>query len=156
MSAREQDIERLPFIGRRDLGEPGPPRHFWKVRSLGDGFADCALGGEYALAYLQFEAAQDGKLLLPWIVADMPRELTQLEIGFLSLVGEAAAAGLHRAEALEAHYRESRNGWRPGAPVVSGEQKPMIALARLWAAEALAARQRRLPATGRPAAGRRR
>jgi hypothetical protein len=104
-----QNIQHLPFIGRRDPGEPGLPRHFWKVRSLDDSFADCALGGEYAPAYLRFEAAAEHKLLLPRIVADMPRELTQLEIGFLSLVGEAACAGRYRAEALEAYYRECRN-----------------------------------------------
>jgi hypothetical protein len=104
-----QDVARLPFVGRRDPGEPGFPRHFWKVRSIDNGrLADCALGGEYALAYLRVEAAAEHKLLLPWIVADMPRELTQLEIAFLSLVGVAACAGRHQAEAVEAHYRACR------------------------------------------------
>jgi hypothetical protein len=110
-----QDIEQLPFVGRRDSGEPGFPRHFWKVRSIDNGPQDCALGGEYALAYLRFEAAEEHKLLLPWIVKDMPRELTQLEIAFLALVGEAACAGRYQAEAVEAYYRACRNGWRSGA-----------------------------------------
>ncbi len=73
-------------------------RRFWCVEPSGDYGADCNTGSRYALDYLR-HLAGTGIASLQWIVSAMPRgKLTGIEVGFLSIVAHAAAAGLGDAE----------------------------------------------------------
>ena len=70
-------------------------------------FRDDKLGHALALEYLAFEEADThGPGHLPKIVADMPRSLTAIEIGFLTLVAYAASAGADRAREIVAYWEE--------------------------------------------------
>lgn len=65
------------------------------------------------LAFLRYEAALDHNVhpyALPWIIGDMPRKLSQIEIGFLTIIGIAAAAGLHDAERVAAYWQSFDKG----------------------------------------------
>ena len=139
-------ITALPFVGPRPPDRPGnSPRCFWIVQPTGDPWRDSALGGELALSFLRFEAAQDHNLhpyILPWIVGDMPREIGQLEVAFLTTVGIAAAAGVAAAERVQAYWaserakqvaeeeakaerrraRRKRSARAPGAPIGQAQQ----------------------------------
>ncbi len=87
--------ERLSFIADRKkagLPEGRFPRCFWNVKPTGDYVEDCDTGQRLALEYLRFIAAGNVPDL-PAIVGDMPRPLTGIEVGFLSLVGSAAQTG---------------------------------------------------------------
>ncbi|HXW22031.1 MAG TPA: hypothetical protein VEK14_03915 [Rhodomicrobium sp.] len=104
------DISMLSFVADRG-GEASsksrrkPQRRcFWRVDATGDYGRDCKLGTRLALEYLTFEEAdRDGGGILQCIVADMPRELTGVEIAFLQMVAFAAAAGADRARRISAH-----------------------------------------------------
>ena len=106
-------ITTLPFVGDRSPDKPGgisPARDFWKVPEDGGE----RLGQDYGLAFLRYEAALDHNIhpyILPWIVGDMPRKLSRIEVGFLTVIGIAAAAGLHDAERAVAYWR---SGGQPG------------------------------------------
>lgn len=102
-NARRPSWETLSFVGTRKKSEPGHPRHWWRVEPTGDYIKDCELGTRLGLEYLTFEEADQGTHL-QLIVADMPRKLTGLEIGFLSAVSQAASAGAHRARAVSAYW----------------------------------------------------
>ena len=78
--------------------------HFWKVKPTGDYAADCAHGNELALEYLAF-AEQDNSTHLQWIVGDMPRKLTGVEVAFLSMIGIAARSGAGGARAVDAYWK---------------------------------------------------
>jgi hypothetical protein len=93
----------LPFV----TPEGERPRHFWTVTSTDDYGEDCRTGDRFALTYLRFEAALDHNLepfILPWIIRDMPRELTGIEIGFLTIIDAAAQHGIAEAERLVAYW----------------------------------------------------
>lgn len=85
---------RLPFVvDRKRAGLPPPtgeqsPRCFWRVSPIGDYERDIETGNRLAVKYLD----RGGWPPLQWIVADMPRELTGVEVGFLRLIGLAAAS----------------------------------------------------------------
>jgi hypothetical protein len=98
--AQERPVRRLDelsFIVRRKEGRKRMCGYdHWHVAQTGNGYsADYQLGKELALEYLAF--AQRGFCFLGWIVADMPRELTGIEQGFLRTVGDAAAIGVYVA-----------------------------------------------------------
>ena len=99
--------ERPPLpslVGAREKPEPGkPPRHFWRVKPSGDYGADCELGTRLGLEYLAYQNTVEGSYLQQ-IVADMPRNLTGVEIGFLTMVSFAAGAGAHRAREIAAYW----------------------------------------------------
>ena len=106
------DITDLPFVGdRKTLKLPYDrkrqlPRCFWHVVSTGDYSKDDALGRDYALRYLDYEAAdRGGPGHLQLIVGDMPRNLGPIEIGFPTLVSYAAAAGRAEAHRVERYWR---------------------------------------------------
>jgi hypothetical protein len=97
-------IDNLSFVAMRDgktLPKPTGdqwPRCWWNVASTGDYEQDVKIGKRLALEYLAFESAdEDGSGHLQMIVADMPRPLTGVEIGFLIVVSRAA--GSRAAEA---------------------------------------------------------
>ncbi len=101
-------------VDRKKAGLPPPTgkqtkRCFWHVSPSGHYGEDCRTGEQLALEYLecQSSAAATGSYL-SWIVADMPRDLSGIEIGFLMIVSVAAAAG--RAEGI-ARYRHFER-WR--------------------------------------------
>jgi hypothetical protein len=106
------DIGRLSFVATRDgKALPKPkrdqfPRCFWHVKPSGDYAADCATGRKLALEYLSFAEENTGGCppSLPWIVRDMPRALTGIEVGFLTMVSYAAGAGAQRARQISADW----------------------------------------------------
>ena len=76
----------------------GRLRCWWNVKPTGDYGKDCQTGRQFALEYLAFEQRdKGGPGGLQYIVEAMPRELTGVEIGFLSMVSWAAGAGAYRA-----------------------------------------------------------
>ena len=84
--------------------------NYWNVKATGDYDKDCALGGRLALEYLAFEEQdRGGPGLLQHIVADMPRDFTGVEVGFLTMVSWAAAAGAHRAREIAAYWDKTPN-----------------------------------------------
>lgn len=102
---------RLSFTAMRD-GKELPkytgeqmPRCFWNVQPTGNYGADSALGQKLALEYLDFEAAdRGGPGHLQMIVNDMPRPIGGIEVGFLTLVSYAAAAGRHEAQRVSSFW----------------------------------------------------
>lgn len=106
------DIANLSFVRSRSRSEREPngllPRCFWSVQPTGDIEADNDIGTALALEYLEFEASgHHGPGILQYIVKDMPRELTGIEVSFLQLVGFAAAEGLPQAQQIARHWRRS-------------------------------------------------
>ena len=114
MSETHPDISRLSFVAARDGKTLPKPkgnqlgRCFWHVKSSGDYGKDCVNGRALALEYLALEEEDsDGPGFLQLIVADMlPRKLTGIEVGFLTMVSYAAGAGAERARRISA-YRDS-------------------------------------------------
>jgi hypothetical protein len=79
-------IKSLPFVKDRVKW-----RSFWNVKPTGDYEKDCIIGTRLALKYLAYEEADyDGPGSLQLIVKDMPRKLSGVEIGFLTMVSYAA------------------------------------------------------------------
>jgi hypothetical protein len=65
---------------------------FWHVAPTGDYLADTDTGNRLALEYLEADDASR-RPALQWIVADMPRrEMSGIEVGFLSVILRAASA----------------------------------------------------------------
>lgn len=92
------DPRTLSFVADRRRVPGLPSRCFWNVTRK-SGEADEVLGVRYAVEYLRYERADPGGPgILPWIVADMPRELGAVEIGFLATIGRSATFGLAGAE----------------------------------------------------------
>jgi hypothetical protein len=84
----------LPFITDRKRGGSSY-RRWWHVHPTGDYGADCETGRAYADAYVDFcrrEFSSSGLVAPPlqWIVKDMPRQMSGIEISFLSKVGAMA------------------------------------------------------------------
>lgn len=101
---------RPSFIkpAKRSKGSFAKPLHFWSVNATGDYHADCLHGRDLALEYLAYEAAnRDGPCQLASIVADMPRPLTGVEVGFLELVGLQARAAPGRAALIADNWRRA-------------------------------------------------
>ena len=67
------------------------PRCFWHVAPTGDYLADTDTGHRLALEYLEADDVSRPPPL-QWIVRDMPRELSGIEVGFLSVIHRAAMA----------------------------------------------------------------
>ena len=91
----------LSFVAVRPKGEVGRvPRDFWRMKPTGNFDADVELGRRLGLEYLEMNPETTHDTFLQWIVADMPRALTGVEIGFLEMVHVAARAGRWHARAL--------------------------------------------------------
>ena len=110
MTAERHPVLDLPFVADRKRSEPGWPRCFWNIDQADD---TTGLTGEhYALAYLRWlrDHPDDGRPgFLPSIVADMPRDITGIEIGFLVIIDHAAQrGGLAAAERLVAYWESWR------------------------------------------------
>jgi hypothetical protein len=74
-------------------------RSWWHVTATGDYSADHRAAYELALEYLRYERASDCGTFLQVIVNQMPRPLSGIEIGFLTVVAIAASEhGLISAE----------------------------------------------------------
>ena len=101
----------LSFVSyppRTPKGEPRPPC-FWNIRSTGDRYRDEVIGQHLALEYLDYEERlEDGPGFMPMIVRSMPRELTGIEIGFLTLISYAAKAGAFEARRVAAYWADCR------------------------------------------------
>jgi hypothetical protein len=109
------DVGRLSFVATRDgKALPKPkrgqsPRCFWHVKPSGDYGKDCETGRRLALEYLALEEEDTGGPgHLQHIVMDMPRALTGIEIGFLTMVSYAAGAGAERAREVSAYWDRCR------------------------------------------------
>jgi hypothetical protein len=111
MSETHPDISRLSFVAARDGKTLPKPkgnqlgRCFWHVKPSGDYGKDCVTGRALALEYLALEEEDTGgQGYLPLIVGDMPRALTGIEVGFLTMVSYAAGAGAQRARKINAYW----------------------------------------------------
>ena len=96
------------------------PRCWWSVAPSGDYRADCATGTKMALEYLAYingEASTGGCLGL--IVQEMPRELSGIEVAFLTMLDIAAKAGQARAVRVSAFWdqREAADAAKERAPL---------------------------------------
>jgi hypothetical protein len=92
-----------PATGRRGK------RCFWHVSPSGHYGQDWRTGEQFAIEFLGCLSSSNEATLfnLSWIVADMPRDLSGIENGFLTIVSAAAAAG--RAGGIAHHlYSERR------------------------------------------------
>lgn len=85
-------VQALPFT--RDGEGDGESRHFWYVDASGDWGDDSHLGSEYGRIYLEHVRRSRRGPLLAWIISDMVRKgkWSGVEVGFLSVIGRAAAA----------------------------------------------------------------
>lgn len=95
--ARPQ-ITDLPFVVDRNKR-----RSFWHVSPSGDYVKDCDLGNKFALKYLAYEHANKSAML-GWIVRDMPKKHSGVEVGFLTLVALSAGASATHAKQVVAHW----------------------------------------------------
>lgn len=97
-------IGGLSFVGvRKDRRTSKFPRHFWCVKPTGDYAADWATGQRLGLEYLAvLERERIG--ILSWIIADMPRKKTGIEVGFLRMIEIAATVGGNNARATVAYW----------------------------------------------------
>lgn len=93
-------------------------KSWWAVKGTDDYWADCDRGARLGLEYVASRKTGSGTIL-QHIVKAMPRDLTGVEIGFLSVVERAAVSvdGLVRARAVvDLHERVGkayREGKRP-------------------------------------------
>jgi hypothetical protein len=95
----------LSFVTKRRKRAPGVlPLHYWTVQPSGDYEADCVTGDRLALEYLAYDEAEGDFPLLGLIVADMPRETTGVEVGFMSLIGFAARKGAGEARRISTYW----------------------------------------------------
>ena len=97
--ARRPNPGALSFVADRRPRVPGlPSRSFWSLPGKA-GEPGGLLGVRLAVECLRYERAHpDGPGILPWIVADMPRDLGAVEIAFLATLGRVATWGLPAAE----------------------------------------------------------
>jgi hypothetical protein len=77
----------LPFV--QDL--PDGTCSFWVVTPCGDYSLDCALGRQYAYQALEYIRNNDMTPLLFWIVRDMPKNHSGIEVAFCEVFSYAAA-----------------------------------------------------------------
>jgi hypothetical protein len=109
----DDQLAKVSFFAIRDgkiLAKPTAsplPRCFWNVRSTGDYGTDCRTGENLALEYLELQERGDSGSYLQLIVADMPRKLTGVEVGFLTVVAHSAAAGANEGRRLVRYWSES-------------------------------------------------
>ena len=104
-------LAELSFVGDRVNSRPHQfPRCFWTVKATGNYGEDCQIGHKLALEYLAMEEADvGGPGHLQMIVQDMPRELTGIEIGFLTMVSFAAGSGADAARRTAAYWEEAQS-----------------------------------------------
>ncbi len=88
---RAGSVADLSFVADlQKTSKKSPPRTFWSVKATGDYARDCATGERLAREYLDYARSNpDRPPLLPWIVGDMPRDLTGIETAFLSIIAES-------------------------------------------------------------------
>ena len=79
---------RLPFVSVEDRGDDTAAVSFWSVVSDGDHNDNCAAGRDYATALINYFVDFDDASLLPRVIADMPRDLRGVEIGFLTALAQ--------------------------------------------------------------------
>ena len=86
----KQEIITLPFVKKRSKGMDR--NHFWSVEPTGDSIKDYQTGMAYAALALEVMKKKHFRSLLTWVLLDMPRsgETSGIEIGFLSVIAEAA------------------------------------------------------------------
>ena len=113
--ADSHPIRQLSFVADRELSDHKKhdlPRNFWNVRPSENYSADCARGVKYALEYLAYRTSIDPNEspdILGWIVCDMPRELTGVEVGFFEIIGAAAGHGAAEGERLARYWADARS-----------------------------------------------
>lgn len=107
-------VTQLSFVADREPSEAKKhkfPRNFWNVTPMENHVADSAFGQKLALEYLEFETRRDHNVypcLLPWIVADMPRKLSPVEVAFLTVVGFASIAGTEEGRRIVDYWSRAR------------------------------------------------
>lgn len=83
------------------------PRCWWSVTPSGDYAEECEVGSAMALEYFDYCERPDGGNCLAHIVADMPRELSGIEIGFLAIIDAAAKAGRNNGRNTARYWQRS-------------------------------------------------
>ena len=91
-------VESLPFVHDADPdSEENKGRTFWHVNSTGDYGLDWCLGEALGKEALKFTATEPAIGLIAIVIGEMcrlGREPTGIELGFASIIGKAALAGL--------------------------------------------------------------
>jgi hypothetical protein len=77
----------LPFV----QDSPEGMRSHWVVNPSGDYSLDCDLGRQYAYQTLEYMRTNDMTPLLFWIVRDMPKSYSGIEVTFFATISHAAA-----------------------------------------------------------------
>ena len=103
------DVIDLSFVSRHRRNRALDRRLFWKVKATGDYGKDIDAGQRLALEWLSYEAQPVSGPILNLIVEDMPRPLTGVEIGFLSVVTAAAQCGASQARQLVASWPKAED-----------------------------------------------
>ena len=84
-------------------------RVFWAVSPSGDYLADCEAGQQMALEWFRFCGNRNlGPVLLGWIVQDMPRDLTGLEVNFLSTIGLLGGSNPYAEQIIRLREEENK------------------------------------------------
>lgn len=107
-------LTTLSFVHDYWVRKPGrkrgePFRCFWAVSQSGNRRADVAAGRQMAVEWLRFCGNKNlGPVLLGWSIADMPRNLTGVEIGFLNCIGLLAGNNPYAEEIIQLREAEDR------------------------------------------------
>lgn len=107
-------IADLSFVAARDgVTLPKPKRGqlpycFWNVQPSGKYDEDCRTGYRLAIEYLELEEKEPSSGHLQLIVGDMPRPLSGIEIGFLTIVSYSAGAGADEGRRVVAYWEKCR------------------------------------------------
>jgi hypothetical protein len=108
------DLTELSFVHDYWVRPPGrkrgqPFRVFWAVSSSGDYPADVEAGQQMAIEWLRVVGGLNiGAVLLGWIVTDMPRKLTGLEVGFLCTIGLVAGTNPYAEQVIRLREEEDK------------------------------------------------
>jgi hypothetical protein len=92
----ERAVAKLSFVRGRN---------FWHVEPTGDWVDENKIGRRLGLEYLEFQQRHDLPIL-GWIVKDMPREFTGIEVAFLGVMALAVAASGNHALAFASQRSE--------------------------------------------------
>jgi hypothetical protein len=108
------DLTDLSFVHEYWVRPPARKRGmafrvFWAVSPSGDRSADVEAGRQMALEWLRVVGGLNiGPVLLGWIVKDMPRDLTGLEIGFLCTIGLVAGTNPYAEQVIRLREEEGK------------------------------------------------
>jgi hypothetical protein len=92
---------RPPKLSFQTKGRGGTHSWWGGVKPTGNHTEDCRIGRELGREWLATSHTHGGLASLAWIVADMPREIYGLEVGFLREVATHASAAFRVLQVME-------------------------------------------------------